>query len=200
MKLIGIFKSADLKPLDPVPVEASDSPDEVATILEDIGKVKAMAPRVETVTIDAALFKTMGEFAPHVKPYRRQLTKNFHINEFRCHDGTEVPAELYDNVLELAKNLQALRDRIGKPIKIISGYRHLGYNKKIGGARKSQHIEAKAADIKVKGIGPAKLARHIEEAIADGDMKKGGVGRYPTFTHYDIRGKNARWGGTRRKN
>ena len=25
-------------------------------------------------------------------------------------------------------------------------------------------------------------------------MCKGGVGIYPTFTHYDIRGFNARWG------
>lgn len=137
---------------------------------------------------------------PPPPPQKKQLTKNFHISEFACHDGVVVPEELYDNVLELAKNLQVLRDALGKPVKIMSGYRHLAYNKKIGGAKKSQHMVAKAGDLKVKGIGPKRLADKIESLVAEGKMKKGGVGRYPTFTHYDTRGKNARWGGTRKKN
>ena len=129
-----------------------------------------------------------------------QLTENFMVEEFACKDGTAVPFELYDNVSELANNLQVLRDELGKPIKIMSGYRSPEYNIRIGGARKSQHMQAKAADIRVKGIGPARLADKIEQLIAEGKMKKGGVGRYPTFTHYDVRGRNARWNGTRKKN
>ena len=51
------------------------------------------------------------------------LTKNFKISEFKCKDGTSVPDDLVDNVVLLCENLQALRDHIGKPIRVISGYR-----------------------------------------------------------------------------
>jgi hypothetical protein len=36
----------------------------------------------------------------------------------------------------------------------------------------------------------------IENLIAQGKIIEGGVGIYPTFVHYDIRGTKARWSGT----
>jgi uncharacterized protein YcbK (DUF882 family) len=36
----------------------------------------------------------------------------------------------------------------------------------------------------------------IVELIKEGKMKKGGIGLYTTFTHYDVRGFNRRWYGT----
>ncbi len=60
------------------------------------------------------------------------LTENFSLKEFRCKDGTDVPEDLMDNVTELAENLQVLREYIGKPIVVISGYRSPKYNRKIG--------------------------------------------------------------------
>lgn len=122
-----------------------------------------------------------------------QITKNFNLSEFNCRDGTLVPAELIPNVIELAKNLQVLRDDIGTAIHINSAYRHPAYNKKIGGAPKSTHMKAKAADIRAKGFTPAQLAARIEKLIKAGKMKQGGIGIYPTFCHYDIRGTKARW-------
>lgn len=101
-----------------------------------------------------------------------------------------------DNVMLLADNLQVLRDHIGKPIRVISGYRSPTYNRKIGGARKSQHMTAKAADIKVTGMHPDEVREAILSLIKEGKMHVGGVGRYTTFTHYDIRGWNARWSGS----
>ena len=80
-----------------------------------------------------------------------QLTKNFKLAEFKCADGVLPEDEHLVNCQELAENLQVLRDHIKKPIRVISGYRHPEYNRKIGGAKKSQHMFAKAADIKVKG-------------------------------------------------
>ena len=50
-----------------------------------------------------------------------KLTENFSLHEFRCRDGSDVPEEDMDNVRELAENLQVLRDKIGKPITVISG-------------------------------------------------------------------------------
>ena len=124
-----------------------------------------------------------------------QLTKNFSLWEFRCRDGTDVPEEYMDNVQELAENLQVLRDFIGKPINVISGYRSPTYNRKIGGARRSQHLLAKAGDLIVNGMTPDEVKAAIVELIKEGKMKKGGVGLYTHFTHYDIRGFNRRWYG-----
>ena len=126
---------------------------------------------------------------------KEQLTPNFNIKEWQCHDGTDVPYSLVDNVKECAHNLQVLRDKIGKPVYIISGYRNPTYNKRIGGARRSYHMKAMAADIKVKGMTPKQVKAVIEDLIVDGLMKPGGVGIYRTFVHYDCRGKNARWVG-----
>ena len=180
MKLTGLFREANLKPLDPVPVHIDVPADAEVVSLSDevVEHLTALPPEADV----------------------HQLTENFHIDEFACHDGTPVPVELYGNVLELAHNLQILRDTIGKPIRVMSGYRDPVYNAKIGGARKSKHMEAMAADIRVKGISPATLANKVEALIKEGTMKAGGLGRYPTFTHYDVRGRNARWRGTRKKN
>lgn len=123
-----------------------------------------------------------------------QLEKNFKLQEFRCKDGTDVPEELMENVEKLAKNLQVLRDHIQKPITIISGYRTPEYNKKCGGVKRSQHLLAKAADIIVKDMTSLEVRDTIIQLIKEGKMDPGGVGIYPTFTHYDVRGKNARWG------
>lgn len=122
-----------------------------------------------------------------------QLTKNFRLSEFDCRDGTPVPQHLVPNIQKLANNLQVLRDYIGEPIHINSAYRTLSYNKKVGGAKNSQHPKGNAADITAKSYSPKKLAAVIEKLIKDGKMDQGGIGVYPGFTHYDTRGVKARW-------
>ena len=124
-----------------------------------------------------------------------KLTKNFSLHEFKCRDGSDVPEEHMDNVRELAENLQVLRDHIQKPITVISGYRSPKYNKKIDGAKRSQHLLAKAGDLIVKGMSPDEVKAEIVQLIKEGKMKKGGVSLYTYFTHYDVRGFNRRWYG-----
>ncbi len=124
-----------------------------------------------------------------------QLSKNFKKSEFKCRDGSEVPDELMDNLKDLVENLQIIRDAIGKPIRIISGYRSPKYNRRIGGARKSQHMKAKAADMVIRGMKPVEVHRIVTGLIKEGKIKKGGVGLYKYFVHYDVRGFNARWKG-----
>jgi uncharacterized protein YcbK (DUF882 family) len=123
-----------------------------------------------------------------------KLTENFDIKEWRCHDGTDVPYNLVDNVKALAVNLQVLRETVGRPVNIISGYRNPSYNKRIGGAKRSYHMKAMAADIRVKGMTPAEVKAAIEGLISDGKMEQGGLGLYKSFVHYDNRGRRARWG------
>ena len=124
-----------------------------------------------------------------------KLTENFSISEFRCKDGTDVPDEYMDNVQELADNLQVLRDHLGKSIRVISGYRSPKYNRKIDGARRSQHLTASGADIKITGLLPVEIKVIILDLIREGKMKEGGIGVYKGFLHYDIRGKKVRWYG-----
>ena len=124
-----------------------------------------------------------------------KLTENFRLSEFKCKDGTDVPEELMEHVQLLADNLQVLREHLGLSIRVISGYRTPEYNRKIGGAARSQHMQAKAADIKITGLSPGEIKEAIESLIKDSKMMKGGVGLYKTFTHYDVRGRNARWHG-----
>tara|TARA_B100002019_G_C21199216_1_gene563058 strand:- start:589 stop:960 length:372 start_codon:yes stop_codon:yes gene_type:complete len=122
-----------------------------------------------------------------------RITKNFRLSEFDCKDGSELPSQLLPNVVELAENLQALRDFVGLPIKINSSYRSLEHNAKIGGSQNSQHLFAKAADIVIESKSPEQVANIIKHLIDEGRMKQGGIGVYKTFTHYDIRGHKARW-------
>jgi len=122
-----------------------------------------------------------------------QLATNFSLSEFVCKDGTPVPADFMDNVRVLAKNLQVLRDHIGEPIHVNSGYRSPDYNKKVGGKKNSYHLKAMAADITCKSKTPKQLAAIIEKLIAEKKMKQGGLGIYPGFVHYDVRGYKARW-------
>jgi uncharacterized protein YcbK (DUF882 family) len=128
-----------------------------------------------------------------------KLTTNFTREEFDCNDGTKVPAELMQNVKELAENLQVLRDFLNCAVDVDSGYRHPAYNKKVGGGTKSQHLLAKAGDIPCEDLPftPRQLARIIKGLIRLGLMKEGGIGIYTKddFVHYDTRGKAARWTG-----
>ena len=67
------------------------------------------------------------------------------------------------------------------------------YNRKIGGVKRSQHLLGKASDLQVKNTTPDEVANAIDKLKEGGFIKKGGLGRYNSFTHYDIRGRNASW-------
>lgn len=122
-----------------------------------------------------------------------KITKNFSMSEFDCNNGVKVPEKYYENVKKLARNLQILRDEFNLPIRINSGYRTKDYNKKIGGSPRSQHLEAKAADIWILGVSPRVIKAKLERLISDGLIDDGGIGLYPTFVHYDIRFTPTRW-------
>lgn len=57
--------------------------------------------------------------------------------------------------------LDPLRDALGVPIIVSSGYRPVQLNTLIGGVASSQHCKGEAADINVHGMTPLQLAERI---------------------------------------
>ena len=122
-----------------------------------------------------------------------QLTKNFNLKEFASKDGAVTPEHVIENLKELAYNLQVLRDFLGTSLHINSGYRSPAHNKKVGGAKFSQHVEGKAADISSSKFTPDQIHAAILKLIGEGLMKDSGLGLYDSFCHYDVRDNKARW-------
>ena len=117
------------------------------------------------------------------------LTKNFSRHEFACHCGCCCA----DVVPELVEHLQSLRDLIGQPVIVVSGCRCPTHNAAVDGARNSQHMAGRAADVRVKGMSPAELKRLAETIL---NFRYGGIGLYDTFVHLDVRPNGpARWQG-----
>jgi uncharacterized protein YcbK (DUF882 family) len=114
-----------------------------------------------------------------------QLSKNFKLSEFVCPEGRN---EVYVDMKLIAK-LQQLRDLVGKPVIVLSGYRSPSYNGLIGGAKNSRHMMGDAADIKVSGLTPSEVAKLAEKIGFDG------IGVYYSWTHVDTRGYKAKWNG-----
>lgn len=121
-----------------------------------------------------------------------KLSENFSIEELNKHNF-KMSDEVLDNLKELAVQLEIVRAHFNVPVTINSGYRNLEYNRNIGSKDTSQHVLGTAADIVVSGVSPDDVADAIEFLINTGMLKEGGVGRYNSFTHYDIRGSRARW-------
>ena len=122
----------------------------------------------------------------------KQLSPAFKVREFRCRDGSD--AIMID--LTLVVLLQAIREHFGKPVTITSGYRTAAHNTAVGGAKSSQHLLGRAADIQVQDTDPLAVAAYAESLMPGW----GGVGRYPVkpgrakgWVHVDTRPNKSRW-------
>ena len=87
--------------------------------------------------------------------------------------------------------MQELRNYLGKPITILSGYRTDSYNKQCGGADNSYHLKGQAVDIYCSGVKPIVIALWAEF------NGLGGIGIYlnrsQEFVHIDTRDNKYRW-------
>lgn len=124
----------------------------------------------------------------------KQLSPAFKVREFRCRDGSD--AIMIDQTLVVL--LQAIREHFGKPVTITSGYRTAAHNTAVGGAKSSQHLLGRAADIQVQDTDPLAVAAYAESLMPGW----GGVGRYPVkpgrargWVHVDTRPNKSRWTG-----
>lgn len=84
----------------------------------------------------------------------------------------------------LILGLEDVRDVSGGPITVISGYRDGLHNRKVGGAKNSQHLYGRAADIQ---FGGSKLSLAAVKAL----QQFSGIGYYPRrgnlVRHVDVR-------------
>ena len=122
----------------------------------------------------------------------RRLAPDFKVRELRCKDGTDTV--MVDEVLTVV--LQCIREHFGKAVTITSGYRTPAHNAAVGGAKSSQHLLGRAADIRVQGVSVEAVAAYAESLMPDW----GGIGRYPVkagratgWVHVDTRQNKSRW-------
>lgn len=136
------------------------------------------------------------------------LSRNFSRKEFACNCASvgKLPSEGYcggkrDAVdAELLNVLQQMVDDFESysmhrvSVTITSGNRCEKHNADEGGAKDSQHLLAKAADVKLFYLGGAQIPS--DEVYAYLDKKyhdRYGVGRYRNRTHIDVRRNVSRW-------
>lgn len=113
-----------------------------------------------------------------------RVSKDFSLYEFESPDTREVRLSQ-----ELVARLQRLRDLVGKPVQVLSGYRTPEHNATVRGVAASFHVQGLAADVTWEGFEIEAAVKLAEQAGFDG------IGRYAKkgFVHVDVRGYLARW-------
>lgn len=90
------------------------------------------------------------------------------------------------NICKVAMALDRVREHFGKPITINSWLRPLEYNKLIGGAPQSAHIQGLAVDFTVAGVSPQVVTQTLakDKSLWPGRIELDAI----TWTHADLMG------------
>lgn len=103
-----------------------------------------------------------------------QLAPNFSLRELTAStkalslglDNTPPP-EVVQRLQATADMLQRIRDHLGHPVVVTSGYRSHAVNRAVGGVSSSDHITGQAADIVAPAYGtPYQLARTLAPLVS----------------------------------
>lgn len=103
------------------------------------------------------------------------LTANFSRDELKCKCGCDK----CNMSLPFLLALQTVRDIVGRPLGVSSGYRCAEHNKAIGGAEHSYHMVGRAADVIT--LTPEETAEILSAAKKAGLVAVEGKG----FVHLD---------------
>lgn len=126
-----------------------------------------------------------------VYPNKTHITPHFTWAEAQSHDGAAMPDDVRKHVISVARELEKVRDVLGKPIRVLSWYRSPHQNTAVGGAKNSQHLYGRAVDLDMKGLTQHEVVSAAEQVPA---FRNGGIGAYPAGgVHLDNRGYKARW-------
>ena len=95
---------------------------------------------------------------------------------------------------EAGRKLETLRENLGFPLKISSGFRCEKHNRALGGARESRHLLGLAFD-----VGTSRMtAKEKFLLVQEGIRLFHGVGVYDKHVHLDVREEKALWTGESR--
>lgn len=115
------------------------------------------------------------------------LTKNFKESEFKC----KCKCGEVIVIPRVFNTLQALRDKINRPIVVTSGYRCVKHNDEVGGSIGSAHLFGLAADFYCPELSTSVLWEYLER------LKVNGLGSYPETNpqtlHIDFKLRFSRW-------
>ena len=126
----------------------------------------------------------------------QQLSEHFNRREFSCkgcrwkstcphgHGYGQGLATVDAGLLIL---LEDTRTNFGRPMTITSGQRCPQHNESQNGAKRSQHLLGTAADIQVAGVPALEVYKYLDA------FHEGGLGRYGSFTHVDVRNARRRF-------
>ena len=133
---------------------------------------------------------------------KANLSEHFVLGEFTRSKYPEVyniPShEAIANLKRLCEWLEVLRNKIGHPIVINSGYRSPQLNRKVGGAPTSNHLTGCAVDIRTNGMEQAIcyaaiLIAYANESAQDYDELLIEKNRYGAiWVHFAVRRKDNR--------
>lgn len=128
-------------------------------------------------TVVRAKYFTMGELTFSQTAVRRGISN--------------VPSEQHvANLQALCDNiLDPLRERLGRPIRISSGYRSPQLNIAVGGSKTSQHCYGEAADIVVPGMSVDEVVRAIVDSGLPYDQL---IHEFGQWTHVSYGPRNRR--------
>ena len=131
-----------------------------------------------------------------------KISPNFKLGEFTRSKYPEVyniPShEAIANMKRLCVWLEVLRNKVGHPIVINSGYRSPQLNRKVGGAPTSNHLTGCAVDIRTSGFEQAIeyaaiLIAYATESNQDYDELLIEKNRYgAVWLHFAVRPKDNR--------
>jgi uncharacterized protein YcbK (DUF882 family) len=115
--------------------------------------------------------------------FAAQRFLNFGAGEFTSYFARErkgvknslPPRRIWNNIVPALRIVDELRDSFGKSCTILSSYRSPDYNKAVGGASSSQHLEFTALDIAFDGISPQRVYDRLLEWRKAGKFT-GGLG------------------------
>ena len=111
----------------------------------------------------------------------------------------EPCCSLWPNIIGTLECADEIREKLGAPVRVVSGYRTHEYNRLLGNKDDSEHVQFRALDLTWDG--PIAELWMVGAEVMDHAHARGlrtGFGRYKTFVHLDTgspKGTIRRWKG-----
>lgn len=174
----------------PIPTGVSDK--QFHEIVHDFQRGYAFA----TLLTDGYAGPKTQEAIKHSRNNGGKCSPHFRYREFASKGNTDWTIKVHRY---LVRGLEDLRDKVGHPIGITSGYRDVTHNRNVGGASNSQHVygnavdcdpDLKLADVRAvkrfSGIGIVKATGRVAhfDVRHKGPNTTGGTPNDPTVWYY----------------